>query len=969
MTQPRSTPLRVCFGEFELDEGNALLRRGGNPVPLAPTPFGLLCALARQPGSLLTKHALLDLVWGHRFVSDSVLKTAISDLRTVLADDPRKPRYIETVARRGYRFIAATTELRAVAASPERDSFVGDGADTAGAHGKAFVGRARELARLRRAWDRAARGKPAVVCVVGEPGIGKTTLIERFAASLGDVACARGQCVEHYGTSEPYLPVLEALGHLCRDDASVAPLLSAVAPTWLLQLPWLSTPDRRESLQRELVGVGPERMPRELGELLDRYTEQRPLLLITEDLHWGDRATIQLLDFIARRRAGTRLMWLSSFRLTEVIVSNEPLNALRHELRVQNLCEEVVLDPFTEAEVAAYLAGHSPAIAGDEPFVRALHERTDGVPLFVASMTNDVMGRAGQHGPGAAGTGAIAELPVPDDLTAITDHYLHRLDDERRSLLAAASVCGQAFRSDTLARVLQRDAPHVAEVCEELVRQQRWLAAGRGGEPDKPPEKPYSFRHALFREVLYERTAPPTRTELHRKVGAALEEERAAGLAVAAAELAMHFDRGRAPIAALRYYAEAAETSLLHLSPGECLSLTRHALKLANQAPAGAERTMLEISLATLRGVSAFHALGAGEETRSNLQRACVLLADHPAHPMRGLILHGLGFLLTLRGEFGDALATADRAEQLASRTGDPFLPLVAGAVRGQVFMHQGRLGAARDALESALPLLEAADTAFERRFIVDPGAMLLGSLSLPLAKLGLVRQARERLRQAYERARRLGQPMALLVSLWFDALLQVRLGNVDRVAGLADEMRVLVEEFGLTQGRAAWRWFRGWVDARKGKAREGFTQIREAHDANTALGMMSGASENLGYAAEALLLDGDWRAAQDQLAQALQFVERNGERIYLPQLLMIEGGIARIRGEPGAAEAAFRRAVAEARDQGAGWLELLASIELCEHARATVEDRRALAALVDRLREAEGTAALSRARALLVPA
>jgi DNA-binding winged helix-turn-helix (wHTH) protein len=108
----------VRFGEFELDEANALLLRGGSAIPLAPTPFGLLCALVRQPGSLLTKHALLDQVWGHSYVSDSVLKTAISDLRTVLGDDPRQPRYIETVARRGYRFIAVTTALSVAAARP-----------------------------------------------------------------------------------------------------------------------------------------------------------------------------------------------------------------------------------------------------------------------------------------------------------------------------------------------------------------------------------------------------------------------------------------------------------------------------------------------------------------------------------------------------------------------------------------------------------------------------------------------------------------------------------------------------------------------------------------------------------------------------------------------------------------------------------------------------------------------------------
>jgi DNA-binding winged helix-turn-helix (wHTH) protein len=100
-------PVRVRFDAFALDETNALLLRDGKAVTLAPRPFGVLCALARRPGSLLTKHALLDDVWGHQFVSDSVLKTAISEVRAALDDDPKAPRYIETVSRRGYRFIAS----------------------------------------------------------------------------------------------------------------------------------------------------------------------------------------------------------------------------------------------------------------------------------------------------------------------------------------------------------------------------------------------------------------------------------------------------------------------------------------------------------------------------------------------------------------------------------------------------------------------------------------------------------------------------------------------------------------------------------------------------------------------------------------------------------------------------------------------------------------------------------------------
>src|ERR1700720_710539 len=122
-----SNPMRVRFDRFELDEANARLLRDGTAVALPPTPFAVLCALVRQPGSLLTTNALLDDVWGHRFVTDSVLRTAISDLRTPLDGDARNPRFIETVSRRGYPFIAATTAISTTTRMPSTARGLGIG--------------------------------------------------------------------------------------------------------------------------------------------------------------------------------------------------------------------------------------------------------------------------------------------------------------------------------------------------------------------------------------------------------------------------------------------------------------------------------------------------------------------------------------------------------------------------------------------------------------------------------------------------------------------------------------------------------------------------------------------------------------------------------------------------------------------------------------------------------------------------
>lgn len=955
-----SNQLRQRFGAFELDEANARLLRGGRPVPLAPKPFTLLCALVRHAGSLLTKNQLLDEVWGHQFVSESVLKTAISELRAALDDDPRQPSFIETVSRRGYRFVAATA---AVAAEPPA------AAESAADVSRAtyFVGRAPELSRLRRAWDLACGGRQMIVFVAGEPGIGKTALIERFAASLPGTLCVRGQCVDHYGAGEPYLPVLEAVSELCRADAALRDVLRDVAPAWLLQLPWLCTPDERDRLRRELAGVGAERMPREIGEFLARCTECRPLLLVTEDLHWSDRATVQLIDHVARRRGTARLMWLASFRLAEVVATDHPLNSVRQELRLHGLCEEIVLDPFSEAEVAACVATRSPSLASDEAFVRSLHDRTDGVPLFVTSVMREIIARTGQDDTRPAKAARLVESAVPDNLAGIVERYVAKLEPEKRELLTAASVVGPELRVTTLAQVLDQDAASVEVTCEALARERLWLVARRAGEGGHHfPDSTYEFSHALFRQVLYERTTPLSRAQLHRKVGEALARERAAGAQVAPAELAMHFERGREPMIALHHYAEAARAALQRLSPQECFDLTERGQALLATVPAGADCVDVEITLATLRGVSAFQLVGVGDHTKAAFDRACGLLSDAPRHPLRGTALHGLGWVLSLRAEFAAALAVAERTERLAAASGDPVLRVAAATAESSVHMLQGRPRQARERIERVLNSVDSLEGEAAQGFAADPMVTLVAMLGLQLLHLGLVVQGRERLEQAADRARRLGQPMARLVVAWYEALFELRLGRADRVKALADEMNSLVDEFSLYLGRAASRWFRGWADSRLGMPREGYDGIQAANAEELRSGMKAAASESLGYAAEALLLTGDTQAAQAALDEALESAADQSERIYLPQLHLLQAAIARARGDRSEAEDAVRRAVAEARAQEAAWLELLALLELCESGYAAAADRRALARLLDRLPETVDTDAARRARALL---
>ncbi|HKN08840.1 MAG TPA: transcriptional regulator, partial [Pseudomonadota bacterium] len=323
--------------------------------------------------------------------------------------------------------------------------------------------------------------------------------------------------------------------------------------------------------------------------------------------------------------------------------------------------------------------------------------------------------------------------------------------------------------------------------------------------------------------------------------------------------------------------------------------------------PEGTERDTLEIALATLRGISATHVHGiSSPEAKSAFQRAYSLLADIPDHPMRGRLLHGFGFVLSLRADYAEALVVADRAEALSSATNDPVLLLATCIVHGEVEQLQGRSRAAGTWIERGLAAAEPLKLAPAEIFVADPQVTLLGLLAIQLLHSGLVEQGRARLERAHARARLRGWPNTRLAALWYGALFEVRLGTAERVAALADEMRALVDESDVAQGRNACRWFRGWADARMGRPREGHRRIREAYEDNTRLGMLAGASEVLGYAAEALVLAGDWDGAQHELEDALQVANTLGERVYLPQLFALQAAIARARGDRAAADAGF---------------------------------------------------------------
>ncbi|MBL8352371.1 MAG: AAA family ATPase [Burkholderiaceae bacterium] len=899
MAPPRP-PLSLRFDDFVLEEGQSRLLRADSAVALPPKALALLCALARRPGQLVRKDALLDEAWGHRHVSESVLKTTISQLRAALGDDAKHPRYIETASRHGYRFIGVPAAAAIVPAPAP-------GADASG--GDAPIGRGAAVERLQRALEAALGGQRRIVWLAGEAGVGKTTLVEHFAARCG-VRVALGQCVQQFGAGEPYLPMLEALAALCRSDPALVSLLRSVAPTWLLQLPWLCTEGERAALQQQLAGVHPDRMLREAGELLDRYTQQAPLVLVTEDLHWSDHATVRLLEHLARRRTPARLLWLGSFRSAELEAENHPLKGLRHELRLHRLAEELALEPFSEPELAAYLERRVPRAAGAQALVHALHAHTGGLPLFVANVVDELLAQGG-----------LEDLPlriadrVPDTLAGVVERQFERLPAAQQAMLEAAAVHGVEFRPDAVAAALQADRHETHAALEALARRGQWLRETPAG---------FEFRHALVRHAVLQRIGAAGRSRLHARIAGALERLREAGAAVAAAELASHHERGQQPLAALRCYGDAARAALGRFAPTEAAQLTERALALLPQAPEGLPRLELELALVGQRGLAcSMLETFSADAARQAFERALQLCGQLPHTPQRAWVLSGLGWVLYSRGDYAAAHTLAGHIERSSAGPDATALQISACNLRGLTFAQQGDWRSAHRILERGLALCaEQGDALPLARFVIDPRVSMRAVLGLALLPLGVDEAASALCDEALAMAQQLPEPTPLMLALWCGGMLEQRLGRAARVREHVRGLQRLALDLGLAAAEGPALWLAGWAEVQEGDPRRGLALIAEGIAHHRRSSRLAGLTHVMGCAAEAMLAVGDTAAAVAQIEQALDLGRQLGEQASTADLLLLRARTAAAEGRHGDAARDFDAAAAEASARQARRIE-----------------------------------------------
>ena len=586
----------LCFGRYRLAGPCGPLWQETRVVPLPPKALAVLWLLVSQAGQVVSKATLLDTVWADTTVSEGILSTCLRTLRSALGDEAKDPRYIATVHRVGYRFVAP------VADPGSQPAVQASGAPVIScpvelpplAH-PLVVGREAELTRLHTCFATVLQGRRQIVFVTGEAGIGKTTLVEAFLRQLGAEAgpwVGLGQCIEHYGTGEAYLPVLEALGRLGRtsDGAPVVACLRQYAPTWLGQMPALLPLETPAAVQPQGQGMTRERMVRDLAEALEVLAAERPVLLVLEDLHWSDPSTVEAIALLARRRETARLLVLGTYRPVDLIIHDHPLKRVKQELAMHGHCTEVPLGGLRRAAVAAYLAQRQAAPEGREALAAFVYRRTEGHPFFMAHVVDYLEQQDLLHAPvlaAAGGTGGLLrDSEVPHGLRGLIEAQVEQLERTEQEVLQIGSVAGAEFAVASVAGTVETPHDVVEAVCERMARRGQFLEdRGLAVWPDGTISGRYGFRHALYQEVLYTRLGAGRRARVHRLVGARLEQAYGMRAHEVAAELAMHFERGQETARAVRYMQQAADNALQRHACQEAIDSLRRGLVLLLALP------------------------------------------------------------------------------------------------------------------------------------------------------------------------------------------------------------------------------------------------------------------------------------------------------------------------------------------------------------------------------------------------
>jgi DNA-binding winged helix-turn-helix (wHTH) protein/tetratricopeptide (TPR) repeat protein len=709
---------RVRFGDFEFNCLSGKLFQEGRSVKIQPQPLRVLGVLLERPGEIVSREQLRTRIWGDAtFVEfDQSLNYCIRQIRSALQDGAAEPLYIETLPKQGYRFIARVAVAPGKPAEWEalRGSMVQSRTRREEREPEPVFGRERELSKLGELLQSAVDGVGRVALVTGEPGIGKTALAASFVYAARkrnpDLLLARGACVEQYGAGEPYLVFLDALGSLLRGPGGegLVAMLRRFAPTWCLQFPAVFSSDALEQLQREAIGATKDRMVRELADAFAAFTEEAPVLLFLEDVHWVDPASVDMLRQLAERAGSQRLMILATARPEDIERGNPTLKKCYTEMHARGVCEETGLAALKAPDIAAYLDAHYSPNEFPPELVALIHSKSEGHPLFATGAIQLLA----ERGDIVRDNGAWRlkqplsqiELDAPVSMRSMIEKKVSLLSDGQRQALVYASIEGEEFTSTMLAALLEaddlelEDRLHSIETVHRLIR-----VKGEEDLPDGSVTTRYRFSHALYQYYLYDQILSKRRVLLHLRAGQTLERIYGSQQARVAGALATHFERGRDFSKALTYLIQAGDTALSRYATAEALGHFTHGLDLIDKLPE--EERLGRRSILLHKRAQAYMASGRLKEAKAEYaaMREVCRAAGNLEDECRALI--GMTTAAHNLRELTDVELYGREAMALAERTGNQALVADAGLQWAIYLGVNGRLPEAQTHWDRCIPL------------------------------------------------------------------------------------------------------------------------------------------------------------------------------------------------------------------------------------------------------------------------
>ena len=701
-----------------------------------------------------------------------------------------------------------------------------------------FVGREEELALLARRWERAREGESQLALIVGEPGLGKSRLIEEFHGSLAET---RHTWVEWSGSqllqNTPLHPIAEWGRLRFGPDAPAEQRLIDLEGT--LRLIGLD-PTEYAPLLAPLVDVplptdqatkfSPEELRRKQLAAMVTWvlagSKSQPVVLAFEDLHWADPTSLDLLRMLAERGAQAPLLMLATTR-----PEFRPPWSLRSHHSV------ISLSPLDRTGVARMVGEISARHALSKEVIERVNERTGGVPLFVEEVTRLLLERGEQGGPQV----------IPPTLQQSLAARLDRLGPARE-VAQIGAVLGRGFPHALLQAVAELDEAGLRSAVERLAEADILFIEGDG------PQANYRFKHALVQDAAYESLLKRRRLELHARIAASIEA-RFPGLVEAQPELvARHFSEAGLPEKAIPFWLRAGRLAAARSANVEAIAHLRSGLECAQALVPGASRSNFELSLQLALGGPLIATRGfASNEAEAVYQRAQELSRELQSEADLFAALRGLAYVYQVRANLREATGLVEEVVGLAKRRADPELLAEADHFAGMLCFHLGQFQSARDQIEKST---EAGE--YDRRYHfdvygLDASVLSHGYISHCDWHLGYSARSLKIAGEALAIAREISHPFSIALALNYTAMLHQFRREAEAALKAAAEARNICAEYRFNYYGAWSSLVRAWAIGESGQIEEGIAAYDAALEEFRGTGAGLRISHHLGLRATLL--------------------------------------------------------------------------------------------------------------------